>query len=93
VDRTAYRVLQEAITNAARHGRGAAEVDVEFGERALEVVVTNPRRPGAPRRAAGGHGIVGMRERVALVGGTLDARAVDGDFRVRARLPYTPEAR
>jgi signal transduction histidine kinase len=86
VDRTAYRILQEALTNAARHGGGSADVEVAFGRQALEITVTNP----SPRNAtqADGHGIVGMRERTALLGGSFEAAAVDGLFRIRARLPY-----
>jgi signal transduction histidine kinase len=87
VDRAAYRILQEALTNAARHGVGSAEVDVAFGRQALELTVTNPTaHEGAP---ADGHGIVGMRERTALLGGSLEAGADNGLFRVQARLPYS----
>jgi signal transduction histidine kinase len=89
LDQAAYRILQEALTNAARHGDGHADVDVTFGPSSLELAVTNPI---PSNRAPGGahHGIVGMRERAALIGGSLDARASDGVFRVRARLPYGP---
>jgi signal transduction histidine kinase len=87
VDRAAYRILQEALTNAARHGDGSAEVEIGFGPSALELVVSNPTRPGAPV-AGPGHGIVGMRERAALLGGTLEAGAGNGVFRVTAHLPY-----
>jgi signal transduction histidine kinase len=86
VDRAAYRILQEALTNAARHGTGTAEVEIEFGERALGLRVTNPVRPGATQGA--GHGLVGMRERAALLGGTLTAGGAAGRFGVRAALPY-----
>jgi signal transduction histidine kinase len=87
VDQAAYRIVQEALTNAARHGDGKADVEITFGPTALELVVSNPTRSNA---AAGGpgHGIVGMRERAALLGGSLDARASDGRYRVQARLPY-----
>lgn len=87
VDRAAFRILQEALTNATRHGKGATEVKVVFCPAALELTVENPTRPG---RAIGsdGHGLVGMRERAALLGGTLEAGAADGVFRVRAHLPY-----
>lgn len=86
LDQAAYRILQEALTNAARHGDGSAEVDVT-GESALELAVSNPTGPHrAP--AGSGHGIVGMRERALLLGGTLEAGASDGVFSVRARLPY-----
>ena len=88
VDRAAYRILQEALTNAARHGRGSAEVEIDFGPSTLEVAVTNPTPPGSAARDGGGHGIVGMRERAQLLGGSLEAGASNGFFRVRARLPY-----
>jgi signal transduction histidine kinase len=87
VDQAAYRILQEALTNAARHGDGHAEIDMTFGPSSLELAVTNPI---PPNRAPGGarHGIVGMRERAALIGGSLEAGASDGVFRVQAHLPY-----
>ena len=88
VDRAAYRILQEALTNAARHGNGAAEVEVAFGPGALEVAVVNSLSPDrAVRGTGGGHGIVGMRERAALLGGKLDAGTRDGRFELRAQLP------
>ena len=88
VDQAAYRILQEALTNAAWHGRGTAEVAIEFAPRTLEIAVTNPSAPPSPERDGGGHGIVGMRERAQLLGGTLVAGADNGSFRVHARLPY-----
>ncbi|MGH2450571.1 MAG: sensor histidine kinase, partial [Candidatus Limnocylindria bacterium] len=92
VDRASYRILQEALTNASLHGPGTAEVDVAFGPSEIEITVVNPTVPGeAP--ADGGHGIVGMRERTALLGGSFDARSSGGVFRVRARLPYGKEDR
>jgi len=87
VDRAAYRILQEALTNAARHGGGSAAVAIRFGPQVLELTVTNPLS-GSSSAAGGGHGIVGMRERAGLLGGSLDAGPVDGSFTVRARLPY-----
>jgi signal transduction histidine kinase len=87
LDRAAYRILQEALTNAARHGRGSAEVDLSFGPSALEITVTNPTAPSASV-GSDGHGIAGMRERAALLGGTLEAGADNGLFRVCAHLPY-----
>jgi signal transduction histidine kinase len=86
IDRAAYRILQEALTNAARHGGRSAEIEISFGRRALELTVTNPTTHGAT--PADGHGIVGMRERTALLGGKFEASIDDGVFRVRARLPY-----
>jgi signal transduction histidine kinase len=88
VDRAAYRILQEALTNAARHGNGSAEVEVAVGATALDVGVANSLSPDrAARATGGGHGIVGMRERAALLGGTLEADARDGRFELRAHLP------
>jgi signal transduction histidine kinase len=87
VDQAAYRILQEALTNAARHGRGDADVRVAFGVSAVDLTVTNPAPPGVVAHG-GGHGIVGMRERASLLGGSLEAEARNGLFRVRARLPY-----
>jgi signal transduction histidine kinase len=86
VDRAAYRILQEALTNAARHGAGSARVEVAFGPDELRLTVTNPLRGDRAVRAAG-HGIVGMQERAALLGGDVGADAIDGRFRVRVRLP------
>jgi signal transduction histidine kinase len=87
VDQAAYRILQEALTNAARHGEGSAEVEIGFGPSALELAVSNPTHPEVAG-AEPGHGIVGMRERAALLGGSLDAGSTNGVFRVRAWLPY-----
>jgi signal transduction histidine kinase len=91
VDRAAYRILQEALTNVARHGGGSAEVQLTFGPDSLELLVSNAsERDGIPRE---GHGIVGMRERTALLGGALEVSASDGRFSVDARLPYRDEER
>jgi signal transduction histidine kinase len=90
VDQAAYRILQEAMLNAARHGTGSADVEIDFGSTTLEVNITNPTPPGAPVRN-GGHGIVGMRERAQLLRGTLEAGASNGTYHVHARLPYGEE--
>lgn len=87
VDRSAYRILQEALTNAARHGGGSATVDVALGRDALELTVVNPVDRGRVIRTADGHGVIGMRERAALVGGSLEAEAHNGQFEVHGRLP------
>jgi signal transduction histidine kinase len=92
VDQAAYRILQEALTNAAWHGRGSADVAIEFAPSSLEIAVTNPAALDATARDGGGHGIVGMRERAQLLGGTLEAGAENGAFHVRARLPYGESA-
>jgi signal transduction histidine kinase len=88
VDSGVYRIIQEALTNAARHGNGNARVRIDFGERELAVFVENALDPGSPARSdGGGHGLVGMRERAALLGGSLEAHAREERFEVRARLP------
>jgi signal transduction histidine kinase len=87
VDHAAYRIVQEALTNAARHGDGSASVEITFGRGALELSVRNPMRPNGAT-AAPGHGITGMRERAVLLGGSLDTSTADNVFSVRARLPY-----
>jgi len=87
IDQAAYRILREALTNASRHGGGAARVELSYGASALELVVTNPLRADVGE-APEGHGMIGMRERAALVDGTLEAGAEDGKFRVQATLPY-----
>jgi signal transduction histidine kinase len=86
VDRGAYRILQEALTNAARHGDGSAQVEVAFGN-ALELTVSNPFRRDRAAWDVDGHGIIGMRERAAALGGSLEVGAHNGRFEVHARLP------
>jgi signal transduction histidine kinase len=86
-----YRILQEALTNAARHGRGSADVVVWFQPQAVEIKVTNPVATNWAG-SGGGHGIVGMRERAMVLGGTLETRAGDGTFSLYARLPYSQAA-
>jgi signal transduction histidine kinase len=88
VDQAAYRILQEALTNAARHGRGAARVRLAFGDEALELTVSNPASGESTPRSNGGHGLIGMRERATLLGGSLDVGRANGSFCVRAHLPY-----
>jgi MYXO-CTERM domain-containing protein len=89
VDLSAYRIIQEALTNTLRHAQASvAEVTVRFHTDALEIDVVDDGR-GAPRAGdRPGYGIIGMRERAAVLGGTLDAApTAHGGFRVRARLP------
>jgi signal transduction histidine kinase len=87
VDQAAYRILQEALTNATRYGGGSAELEVRYAPRALELTVSNPLSSESIP-SVNGHGIAGMHERAALLGGTLSAEAENGVFHVRARLPY-----
>ena len=91
VDLAAFRILQEALTNVARHGTGNAAVEITYAAEALQVTVTNRSGNGATV-PGGGHGLVGMRERAALLGGSLDARSTGGTFIVKARLPYAGRA-
>jgi signal transduction histidine kinase len=93
VDQAAYRIVQESLTNAARHGDGRAVVEVAYGQADVSLTVSNAVPAGAPAVGSQGHGILGMRERAALLGGTFEARAADGRFTVRARLPYAGERR
>lgn len=100
VDRAAYRIAQEALTNAAKHGdppsggqTASADLVVGFAGDALELTVTNPATREASPRPGGGHGIAGMRERATLLGGALEAGHADGTFRVHARLPYDRDPR
>src|SRR5207302_1754861 len=89
VDLSAYRIVQEALTNCLRHAGGApARVSVTRGERAVLVEVTNDAGQPAPDRNDGGHGVAGMRERVAVCGGDFSAGPLpNGGWRVRASLP------
>jgi signal transduction histidine kinase len=88
---SAYRIAQEALTNSLKHAPGsAAHVRLEYGTDAIAVVVTD-EGPGMGA-AVGGHGLIGMRERVELFGGTFVAGAEPGGgFGVHARLPL-PDA-
>ncbi len=87
-DQAAYRILQEALTNAARHGAGSARIELAFGDAAVELNVTNPVPARGSPRSGGGHGLIGMRERATLLGGNLDAERSNGAFRILARIPY-----
>jgi signal transduction histidine kinase len=83
---TVYRVVQEALTNAHRHGRGSATVRVGDLDGTVEVVVENEVGGATEAGRDGGLGLVGMRERVESAGGTLDVEHADGRFRVSAEL-------
>ncbi|MEO3852836.1 histidine kinase [Streptomyces sp. B8F3] len=98
-DRAIHRVVQEALTNAAKHAP-AAPVTVRLRRDAdhAEVTVVNGPPPPSTAKALkasqtpGGYGLVGLDERVRLAGGTLRAQPVDGGFAVTARLPLAPGA-
>ena len=96
VDLSAYRIVQEALTNTLKHaGPATAQVVVRYGKDALEVEISDDGRGGDEElngddleRYGQGHGLIGMRERAALVGGHLEAGANGGrGYRVLARLP------
>lgn len=88
VDLTAYRLVQEGLTNALKHSQATrAEVLVNYSDGQIEVVVSDDGR-GIGSDDGGGHGLVGMRERVSVYGGELDAGPrPGGGYRLRARLP------
>lgn len=87
---TVYRIVQEALTNTLKHGGpdSRATVEMEYGVRELLLRVTDDGRGAATPEREGGHGLVGMRERVAMFGGSVKASPVPGGgFQVVARLP------
>lgn len=90
VELAAYRLIQEALTNALKHaGPTTARVRVGYGKDRLDIEVTNADAGRANGAAASGtgHGLAGMRERLALYGGELEAGPCEGGFTVRARIP------
>ena len=89
VDLTAYRILQEALTNALRHSEATeATVVVRYRANGVEVVVEDNGRGMSPPSEGGGHGLVGVKERVALYGGTVEISAgTSGGVRLAASLP------
>jgi signal transduction histidine kinase len=90
-----YRIVQEALTNVITHAgptRCAVTVDVDGRAAAVEVVDDGPRHGRPPRTVPGGHGLIGMRERVRMYEGTFSAEfRPEGGFRVAVRLPYNPD--
>ncbi len=89
VELAAYRIVQEALTNSRRHAPGAAvDVELHYADDALELRIRD-NGPGPPDTPpAGGHGLLGMRERAAAVGGELrTGPAVGGGFLIEASLP------
>ncbi len=94
LQRIAYRVVQEGLTNAHKHGSGhRAHVLLEVGSDTVRIVVTNPTHPDGsdPTRSEGrgGHGLIGLRERVAAVRGTIDTGPTPGGYRLAVTLPIT----
>ncbi|MEV8632894.1 sensor histidine kinase [Streptosporangium sp. NPDC051023] len=89
---TIYRIVQEALTNTLKHGGpdSRATVEMEYGARELLLRVTDDGRGAAAPMSPDGHGLVGMRERAAIFGGTVEARPhPGGGFQVTARLPIS----
>jgi signal transduction histidine kinase len=89
LDLSAYRIVQEALTNVVRHaGPATARVHIRYAPAAVDIEVTDDGRGGRAPGRGDGHGIVGMRERAALYGGSLEAGPLPGGgFRVTASLP------
>jgi signal transduction histidine kinase len=89
VDLSAYRIVQEALTNALKHaGPARARVTVKYAPDQLELEVCDDGAGTPTRVDGGGHGLVGMRERVAVFGGVLVAdRLLEGGYQLRATLP------
>jgi signal transduction histidine kinase len=88
LDLTAYRLVQEGLTNAIKHAKASkADVVVRYGDGEVEITVLDDG-PGGGDGGGGGHGLVGMRERVAVYGGELEAGPrAEGGYALRARLP------
>ena len=95
VDLSAFRIAQEGLTNVLKHGGGVARVLVRYSPGAVAVEIADDGRAGtdgAPAEGTG-HGLIGMRERVAVFGGQLTAGPVPGGgYRMAARLPYAAAA-
>jgi signal transduction histidine kinase len=90
-DLTAYRIIQEALTNTHKHASASrASVVLDYGVHSLRVAVTDDGRPGAPKGAGTGHGLIGMHERATAIGGTVTAGPrPEGGFQVVAELPLS----
>ena len=90
IDLAAYRIVQESLTNAQKHGtQAAARLRLDYTPAGLNIAVSNPADQPAPANGSPGrgHGLIGMRERASAVGGTLRAEHRNGDFVVEAFLP------
>jgi signal transduction histidine kinase len=90
IETSAYRIIQEALTNALKHARATrADVLIRYGAEDLEIEVSDDGR-GAPSTNGGGYGLVGVHERVKIYGGEMSADSpAGGGFRLRTRLPLT----
>jgi signal transduction histidine kinase len=94
VDLSAYRIIQEALTNVVKHAAGAStKVTLMYQAQGMELTIIDNEgtAPTAVRQEpSDGHGVIGMRERAALFGGRLTTESLPDGFRVRASLPYVP---
>ncbi|MEO5875712.1 MAG: sensor histidine kinase [Streptosporangiaceae bacterium] len=89
VDLSAYRIVQEALSNASRYAPGAnVSVEVHYGAEVLRISVRDNGAHGEPEASGGGHGLVGMRERVTMLGGSLFTGRQGEGWAVLAELPY-----
>jgi signal transduction histidine kinase len=89
VDLAAYRIVQESLTNAQKHGtEPAARLLLAYTPEGLRILISNSAADTVDGDRSG-HGLVGMRERAIVVGGTLQTRRDDGRFVVQAFLPST----
>ncbi|MET7666881.1 sensor histidine kinase [Micromonospora luteifusca] len=87
VDLAAYRIVQESLTNALKHGTGEAELTIAYRPAEVVVTVENPVRRGGAGLPGAGAGLIGMRERATLLAGRFTAGPRDGRWQVRAALP------
>jgi signal transduction histidine kinase len=89
-DLTAYRVVQESLTNAVKYGDGTADLVIDHRPEEIVIDVRNPVGGQAAAATSGGHGLIGMRERVEAVHGRLAVGPeADGTFAVHAEIPRT----
>jgi len=94
VDLSTYRIVQEGLTNALKHAPGSP-IRIRLARRESEIAIEVRNGPATARIATvpGGHGLVGLRERVSLFGGNLDARpTADGGFVLADTIPLAREA-
>ena len=91
VSREAYRIVQESLTNAARHaGRVPVSLRLNVGPEDLELELSNPLGASRPRHAGGGRGLEGIEERVTSLRGEVAAGPDDGRWRIAVHLPLHP---